>query len=325
MTYLISNLNLENNSIVPLVQFDNRWAIQKNNDQTRVIKNSCLHRGALMVKEKQEYTGNLVCPLHRWTYDQKGNLLGEPFIGARGCLKTFETAKWNNLIFKEKSPQIDLPLHLKNHFDMNNYVHTKTEIMTVKSSWQIFVEVYLDLYHVRPYHPGLGNFVDMDNFKWHFGDLWSIQEVMLNKKNQENPNRHFRELEKMISANYPDIDRGALWMTIYPNIMLEWYPNMLTVSTVWPGKTDDECMNIIEFHHLDSVAAFDQEFIDCQIQSYNETADEDAEICELIQAGRTESAEKYLYHPVLEKGIGKFYEYVANSNVNESLEIGDIE
>lgn len=323
MTYLISNLNLENNSIVPLVQFNNRWAIQKKDDEPRLIKNSCLHRGALMVKEKQEYTGNLVCPLHRWTYDQKGNLLGEPFIGAQGCLKTFETAKWNNLIFKEKSPQIDLPLHLGDHFDMNNYVHTKTEIMTVKSSWQVFVEVYLDLYHVRPYHPGLGNFVDMDDFKWHFGDQWSIQEVMLNKKNQENPNRHFRELEKMISANYPDIDRGALWMTIYPNIMLEWYPNMLTVSTVWPGKTDDECTNIIEFHHLDSVAAFDQEFIDCQIQSYNETADEDAEICELIQAGRTEAAEQYRYHPVLEKGIGKFYEYLAANDVSRYLRIED--
>jgi phenylpropionate dioxygenase-like ring-hydroxylating dioxygenase large terminal subunit len=325
MTYLTSNLNLKDNSVVPLLQFNNKWAVQKVENETNLINNSCLHRGALIVKEKQEYTGNLVCPLHRWTYDQKGNLLGEPFPGAKGCLKTFKTSIWNNLIFKGEFQDIDLPDHLKNYFNMDNYVHTKTEIMTVKSSWQIFMEVYLDLYHVRPYHAGLGNFVDMDNFSWHFGNHWSIQEVMLNKKTQKNPNKHFRDLEKMIAANYPDIDRGALWMTIYPNIMIEWYPNMLAVSTVWPSKNLDECLNIIEYHHLDSVAAFDPAFVESQIQAYHITADEDAEICELIQQGRSKDAVWYSTHPVLEKGIEKFYEYLADNDVSKSLEIRDFE
>jgi choline monooxygenase len=321
MTYLISNLNLENNSIAPLCQFSNKWAMQKVENKPLLISNSCLHRGAVIVKEKQTHNGNLVCPLHRWTYDQKGTLLGEPVPGATGCLKTFETSTWNNLIFKGDFKGIDFPAHLKNYFDMSQYVHTKTEIMTVKSSWQIFMEVYLDLYHVKPYHPGLGNFVDMDNFSWHFGNNWSIQEVMLNKTSQENPNHHFKELEKMISSNYPDIDRGALWMTIYPNIMLEWYPNMLTVSTIWPGEHEGESINVIEYHHLDSVAAFDTEFIETQIESYKTTADEDAEICELIQQGRSKDATWYPTHPVLEKGIEKFYEYLAVNDVSKFLKI----
>jgi len=325
MTYLISDLNLDNNSIVPLPQFNNRWAVQKIDNLPLLINNSCLHRGAIIVKEKQPHTGNLVCPLHRWTYDRQGNLQGEPIPGAMGCLKTYSTSTWNNLIFKGYLQEIDIPEHLKDQFNMRNYVHTKTETMTIKSSWQIFMEVYLDLYHVKPYHPGLGNFVDMDDFTWHFGDQWSIQEVMLNKKNQENPNSHFRELEKMISANYPEIDRGALWMTIYPNVMLEWYPNMLTISTIWPGKTHDESLNIIEYHHLDSVAGFDQEFIETQIQAYHVTAEEDAEICERIQQGRSKEAIWYPTHPVLEKGIGKFYEYLAANDVSGSLAVGDFE
>ena len=325
MTYLISNLNLDNNSIVPLPQFNNKWAVRKLENESLLINNSCLHRGAMIVKEKQSYNGTLVCPLHRWSYNQQGNLLGEPIPGAGGCLKTFKTSNWNSLIFKGDFKDIDIPNHLKNYFDMSQYVHTKTEIMTVKSSWQIFMEVYLDLYHVKPYHPGLGSFVDMDNFSWHFGDKWSIQEVMLNKKSQENPNYHFKELEKMIASNYPEVDRGALWMTIYPNIMLEWYPNMLTVSTIWPGAKPSESINIIEYHHLDSVAAFDREFIETQIESYNSTAEEDAEICELIQQGRSKDAVWYPTHPVLEKGIEKFYEHLANNDISGSLEIGDFE
>jgi len=325
MTYLLSNLTLENNTIVPLSQFDKQWAVQKVDGKTLLINNSCLHRGAQIVKEKQRHHGNLVCPLHRWTYDDKGELLGEPVPGARGCLKTHETSMWNNLVFKGKFADIDIPTHLRDYFNMDNYVHTKTTTMTVKSSWQIFMEVYLDLYHVRPYHLGLGNFVDIDQFQWHFGDQWSIQEVMLNKKQHDNPNPYFKELERMIADDYQETRHGALWMTIYPNIMLEWYPNMLTVSTVWPGKTDDECTNIIEFHHLDSVASFDQQYIETQLKSYDTTADEDAEICEMIQAGRRKAAGQYPYHSVLEKGIGKFYEYLAANDVSRYLRIGDFE
>ena len=324
MTYLISNLSLSNNSIAPLPQFNNQWAVQKKLDTPMLINNSCLHRGAQIVKEKQTHTGTLVCPLHRWTYDEKGCLMGEPFPGAKGCLKTDKTSTWNNMIFQGEFPEISVPLHLQKYLELKDYVHTKTEIMTVKSSWKIFMEVYLDLYHVRPYHSGLGNFVDMDNFQWHFNDRWSIQEVMLNKKEKLNPNKHFDELEKMIAANYPDIDRGALWMTIYPSIMLEWYPNMLTVSTIWPGKSPGESLNIIEYHHLEEVAAFDQEFVETQINAYATTADEDAEICELIQAGRSKAAEHYPTHPSLEKGIDKFYEYLTANDYGRSFRIKDL-
>lgn len=325
MTYLTSNLSLDNDTIVPLIQFNDNWAVQKKQDIATVINNSCLHRGAKIVKEKQTHTGTLVCPLHRWTYDEKGCLLGEPIPGAKGCLQTARTTTWNNMIFLGEFADIDTPPHLKKYLELKNYVHTKTEIMTVKSSWEIFMEVYLDLYHVRPYHSGLGNFVDMDNFQWHFDNRWSIQEVMLNKKEKRNPNKHFDELEKMIAANYPDIDRGALWMTIYPNVMLEWYPNMLTVSTIWPGKSLHESLNIIEYHHLEEVVAFDRDFVETQINAYATTADEDAEICELIQAGRSKAADQYLTHPSLEKGIDKFYEYLATSDASRSFRINDLE
>lgn len=320
MAYIISNLDLENNSISPLKQFKDLWSVQKLNNEISVISNSCLHRGSLITTKKQHHNGNIVCPIHRWTYDHTGKLLGEPFEGANGCLPTFKTYTWNNLIFTHNVKNINLPENLKNYLDMNNYVHTKTEMMTVKSSWEIFMEVYLDLYHVKPYHPGLGNFVDMDRFHWHFGETWSLQEVYLNKT-QDNPNPHFKELKKNIDLNYPDTEHGALWLTIYPNIMLEWYPNTLVVSSIWPTDNPNESFNIIEYHHLDAVSAFDNIFVDVQLESYRSTANEDADICELIQLGRINALESYKTHPVLEKGIEKFYDFVRTNDMDEYFQI----
>jgi choline monooxygenase len=317
MTYLISKLNAENNTIIPIPQYNNRVAIQNANNKVSLISNSCLHRGAIMVKEKQKYTGSINCPLHHWAYDIDGKLIGEPIDGAKGCLKTYDVVEWNNLLFKDKAPNIDLPPRLKDYFDMSHYVHTKTETMVVNSSWEVFMEVYLDLYHVKPYHPGLGNFVDMNNYKWHFGDDWSLQEVMLTPNLYENPNLHFLEMQDRIRKDYPDTTHGALWLTIYPNIMIEWYPNTLVVSTIWPGKDSNTSFNVIEYHHLDSVFGFDPEFMMTQFKAYESTALEDAEICERIQQGRNKPATSYLHHPELEKGIGKFYEWYNNNYMSK--------
>ncbi len=320
MPYIISNLDLENNSISPLKQFNDLWAVQKYNNEVTVISNSCLHRGSLITTKKTHYNGNIVCPIHRWTYDHHGNLLGNPLENFKECLPINSTYTWNNLIFSHNVKDIQLPKHLENYFDMSNYVHTKTELMTVNSSWEIFMEVYLDLYHVQPYHPGLGNFVDMNRFNWHFGETWSLQEVFL-KNTTDNPNPYFKELKKNIDLNYPDTIHGALWLTIYPNIMLEWYPNTLVVSSIWPGNTPETSLNIIEYHHLDTVSAFDNIFVDIQLESYRSTADEDAEICELLQKGRIKEAGSYKTHPILEKGIEEFYNFVNTQDVDNYFKI----
>ena len=38
-------------------------------------------------------------------------------------------------------------------------------------NWKTFIEVYLEDYHVGPFHPGLGQFVTCDDLRWEFGRL----------------------------------------------------------------------------------------------------------------------------------------------------------
>jgi len=42
-----------------------------------LLSNVCRHRQAIML-EGRGNAQNIVCPLHRWTYDLKGELLGAP-------------------------------------------------------------------------------------------------------------------------------------------------------------------------------------------------------------------------------------------------------
>src|ERR1051325_1341274 len=46
-------------------------------DGVQLLSNVCRHRQAILL-EGRGNTQNIVCPLHRWTYDLKGALLGSP-------------------------------------------------------------------------------------------------------------------------------------------------------------------------------------------------------------------------------------------------------
>ena len=41
-------------------------------------------------------------------------------------------------------------------------------------------------------------------------------------------------------------ERGAIWLTYYPHIMVEWYPHVLTVSTLHP-VSPTKTLNMVEF------------------------------------------------------------------------------
>ena len=84
---------------------------------------------------------------------------------------------------------------------------------------------------------------------------------------------------------------GAIWVTIYPNIMLEWYAHVLIVSTLIPRGVD-RTTNVVEFYYPEEIALFEREFVEAEQAAYMETAAEDDEIAERMDAGR-----RALYKP----------------------------
>jgi choline monooxygenase len=106
---------------------------------------------------------------------------------------------------------------------------------------------------------------------------------------------------------------GAIWLTYYPHVMVEWYPHVLTVSTlhpIGPQKT----LNMVEFYYPEEIAAFEPEFVQAQRAAYMETCVEDDEIAERMDAGRKAlmkrgDNEVGPYQSPMEDGMQHFHEW----------------
>ncbi len=62
-------------------------------------------------------------------------------------------------------------------WDFSGYVLDRVMVDEYDFNWKTFIEVYLEVYHVDPFHPGLGNFTDCNNFAVDYGADWSVQIV----------------------------------------------------------------------------------------------------------------------------------------------------
>jgi phenylpropionate dioxygenase-like ring-hydroxylating dioxygenase large terminal subunit len=298
---------------------DNAQALVRSPTGVELLSNICRHRQAVMLKGRGN-ASSIVCPLHRWTYDLNGVLLGAPYFEEQPCVKLASTAlkNWHGLLFDgPRDPHADLDgLAVASDFDFSNYVLDRIEIHECGYNWKSFIEVYLEDYHVGPFHPGLGQFVTCDNLRWQFADRYSVQTVGVNNALAKPGTKTYERWHKAVLDYYQGKPpkHGAIWVTIYPNIMLEWYAHVLIVSTLIP-RAVDRTTNVVEFYYPEEIALFEREFVEAEQAAYMETAAEDDEIAErmdegrrvLYNAGRSEVGP---YQSPMEDGMQHFHEFL---------------
>jgi phenylpropionate dioxygenase-like ring-hydroxylating dioxygenase large terminal subunit len=269
---------------------DDAWMLVRNEGGVELLSNVCRHRQAIMLGGRGN-AQNIVCPLHRWTYDLKGDLLGAPHFGESPCVKlrSRPLSDWNGLLFTgPRDPARDLAkITTAADWDFSGYVLDSVRIDEYNVNWKTFIEVYLEVYHVDPFHPGLGNFTDCNNFSVDYGEQFSVQ-IVAPKAGFAKPGtpaykRWHEACLKHLGGREPK--QGALWMTYYPGLMLEWYPNVLVVSHLIP-RSPTRTTNVVEFYYPEEIALFEREFVEAQQAAYVETAIEDTEICERLDRGR---------------------------------------
>ena len=279
---------------------EGRVLVRNAQGQVELISNVCRHRQAIMLQGrgnlqtegKGHAGGNLVCPLHRWTYNSSGQLLGAPHFERTPCLHldNFKLREWNGVLFEDNGHDIAADLAgigPRNHLNFEGMVLHHVEKHECNYNWKTFIEVYLEDYHVGPFHPGLGNFVSCDDLQWEFAKHYSVQTVGVAPSFGKPGSAAYKKWHEVL-LNYRNgelPERGAIWLTYYPHIMVEWYPHALTVSTLHP-ISPSKTMNVVEFYYPEEIAAFEPEFIEAQRAAYMETAAEDDEIGERMDAGR---------------------------------------
>ena len=315
-------------------------ALVRSQQGIELISNICRHRQAVMLQgrgslntqQKGSAGGNIVCPLHRWTYAPQGQLLGAPHFAQDPCLnlKNYPLRDWNGLLFEDNGRDIETDLEgmgPRAALDLTGFKLDHIELHECNYNWKTFIEVYLEDYHVEPFHPGLGNFVTCDDLSWQFKKEFSVQTVgianRLGKAGSPVYERWQKQLLQYRQGAVPDY--GAIWLTYYPHIMVEWYPHVLTVSTLHP-ISPEKTLNMVEFYYPEEIVAFEREFVEAQKAAYMETCLEDDEIAERMDAGRKALMQRGdnevgPYQSPMEDGMQHFHEWYRNkmgASVNEA-------
>jgi choline monooxygenase len=299
---------------------EGRVLVRNQQSQVELLSNVCRHRQAIMLNGRGQ-AENIVCPLHRWTYDLNGQLLGAPHFADNPCLNLGATPlqNWQGLLFEAQGRDVarDLArLGTKKHFDFSGFMFDHVEVHECNYNWKTFIEVYLEDYHVAPFHPGLGSFVNCDDLTWEFGEWYSVQTVGVHKDLEQPGSPTYRkwhdEVLRFRGGNPPDF--GAIWMVYYPGIMIEWYPHVLVVSWLIP-RGPQKTTNVVEFYYPEEIALFERDFVEAERAAYMETAREDDEIAERMDAGRRalmERGESQVgpYQSPMEDGMQHFHEFL---------------
>ncbi len=288
-----------------------------------LLSNVCRHRQAIIKNGRGNSGRNIVCPLHRWTYNLDGKLLGAPHFDDNPCLDLGRTplSPWNGLLFE--GPQggtaevahalatVRIP-----ELDFSGYLFDRVEIHECAYNWKTFIEVYLEDYHVGPFHPGLGQFVSCEDLSWQYGQKHSVQIVGVKSGLQRPGTPTYRAWHDQVMrlSNGVAPAHGAIWLTLYPNVMVEWYPHVLVVSTLIP-RGPQHTTNIVEFYYPEEVALFERDFVEANRAAYMETCAEDDEIALRMDAGRralVDRGENQVgpYQSPMEDGMQHFHEWL---------------
>jgi choline monooxygenase len=289
-----------------------------------LLSNVCRHRQAIMLRGRGNTKANIVCPLHRWTYSHQGELIGAPHFEQDPCLnlKRYPTRNWNGLVFEDNGRDIAADLAGVNErfapggdLDFSGYVLDKVELHECHYNWKTFIEVYLEDYHVGPFHPGLGHFVTCDDLAWDMAREYSVQTVGVSKGFDKPGSDTYKKWHDVVLKyrNGERPTRGAVWLTYYPTMMVEWYPHVLVVSHMVP-QGPQKTLNVVEFYYPEEIVAFEREFVEAQQAAYMETCIEDDEIAERMDAGRKALMQRGdnevgPYQSPMEDGMQHFHEW----------------
>jgi phenylpropionate dioxygenase-like ring-hydroxylating dioxygenase large terminal subunit len=135
-------------------------AVRGRDGTVRAFRNSCRHRGATIVAGAGR-APSLVCPYHGWTYHLDGSLRLVPhdngFPGlepdSRG-LVALATAEHGGLVHVDQSSPATAPIDtsgLPQPLEPGQRL-LETSEMELDVNWKVYVEGFLEGYHIKPTH-----------------------------------------------------------------------------------------------------------------------------------------------------------------------------
>lgn len=283
---------------------DNPLLVVRDKEQKlNAFYNVCKHRGG-PVAVKKGTTSVLQCRYHGWTYLLDGSLRGVPqfnkvdlFDKKDYGLEPVKLQSWEGLIFLSLKKSIaDISDFLDgirsriSPIDLSEFEFVKEQSYIIDCNWKVYVDNYLEGYHLPIVHPELSNLLDYREYTTDTFDWYSLQHSP------------FKTGENLYEAENGE----AYYYFIFPNIMLNILPDRLQTNIVRPIDTDKTEV-LFSYYYKNPHSEKMKRIIKEDIDYSHRIQLEDIEICELVQKGlRSRAYNKGRFSVERENGVYHF-------------------
>lgn len=293
----------------------------RNNGRPHLVSNVCRHRQAEMLTGSG-HAKNIVCPLHNWAYDLNGCQVAAPHFEKNPCLdlERTELAEWNGMLFAgPRDARHELaPLDNWAEMDTSNYVLERVDEEEHDLNWKVFLEVYLEDYHISAVHPGFRVFVDAADIRNAFqvtgGDRFFFEQVQVRWPLPPAATPKFAAYQKVLM----DVLAGqrppyaAIWMCLFPGQLIEWYPFAVVATTYTPLSPTRTRLRS-EYFFDRQIAETRRDYVEAGLAVLDEVTGEDQMAAEIVQRGRnalyaTGENLQGPYQMPMEQGLRRFHD-----------------
>ncbi len=275
--------------------------VRGDDGELRALHNVCRHRAGPLATCDGRGAKRLRCQYHGWTYALDGRLQSAPEMGSATDfevsairLPQARLALWRGFVFvalDDAPPLADVFAGIDARIDpdaLAGYALHRREAYEIACNWKVYVDNYLEGYHVPHIHPELNRMLDYRSYVTELARWHSLQWSPL------------ESAEDLYGSG------EALYYWLWPNTMLNILPGRLQTNRVLP-LGPERCRVEFDFYYPDDSNAAARREKDLAFSDLVQK--EDVDICERVQRGlESGSYAAGRLNPLRESGVHHFHE-----------------
>jgi choline monooxygenase len=270
----------------------------------RSFYNVCRHRGGPLATDEHGSCNALQCKYHGWTYMLDGSLRGVPqfdrvelFDKKDFGLVPIKLDVWEGLIFvnlhhaaQPVAPAMNGIIQRIAPISLAGKQFARRALYEVNCNWKVYVDNYLEGYHLPYVHPELSTLLDYQKYVTKTFERYSLQYSPLTGDHNL----------------YGAANGEAFYYFIFPNLMLNILPGRLQTNLVIP-ISHNRTQVVFDYYYDDITSPAAVTMIEEDLAYSDRIQQEDIEICGHVQRGLESLAyDRGRFSVEMEQGVYHF-------------------
>ena len=306
---------------VPVTIVDEPLVIVRDLDAgLRGFYNVCRHRAGQVALTRGNRK-SLQCRYHGWTYGLDGALRAAPEMdGSEGFdradfgLVPVRVETWGPFVFAnldDDAPPLrtvlgDIPREVVDAgYDVDVMTLVERREYDIACNWKVYVDNYLEGYHIPIAHPELFRELDYDAYRVETFRYYSKQHAPVRDLR---PGEELGRDRRYVRAAEGESD--ALYYWLFPNVMFNIYPDNLSMNLVLP-LGPERTLTVFEWYFAQPGTGSGWESMQQTIGFSDQIQQEDIALCEQVQRGlRSRAYDAGRFSAKRENGVYHFQSLV---------------